>query len=117
MQSLGALGEQEAARYLQERNFRILHTNFRTKIGELDIVAQKNETVVLIEVKSRIGDFRGKPYEAVNKRKIEHIKRTGYAYLQAHNIKNAPLRIDVVSIEYTADLNVKKLQHFENITA
>ncbi len=117
MQSLGAIGEQEAARYLQERNFQILHTNFRTKIGELDIVAQKNETLVLIEVKSRIGDFRGKPYEAVNKRKIEHIKRTGYAYLRANNIKNASLRIDVVSIEYTTDLNVKKLQHFENITA
>lgn len=116
MQSLGAIGEQEAARYLQERDFRILHTNFRTKIGELDIVAQKKETVVFVEVKSRIGDFLGKPYEAVNHRKIDHIKRAGHAYLLAHKIKHAALRIDVVSIEYNSDLSVKKLQHFENIT-
>lgn len=116
MNSLGILGEQEAARYLQENSFKLLHTNFRTNIGEVDIVAQKNNAIVFVEVKSRIGDTKGKPWEAVTPRKISHIKRTAHAYLLANHIKHATLRIDVVSIEYFPDMTVKKLSHFENIT-
>lgn len=116
MHSLGRLGETEAARYLQENSFKLLHTNFRSKVGELDIVAKKNDTVVFVEVKSRIGDIRGKPYEAVTPRKISHIKRAAHAYLLQNDINNAPLRIDVVSIEYNQDLTIKELKHFENIT-
>lgn len=114
--NLGALGEQEAARYLQENSFALLHTNFRSKIGELDIIAKKNDTLVFVEVKSRIGDMKGKPYEAVTPRKISHIKRAAYAYLLQNDINNASLRIDVVSIEYNEDLTVRELRHFENIT-
>ncbi len=116
MNSLGRLGEQEAARYLQDNSFNLLHTNFRSKVGELDIVAKKDEAIVFVEVKSRIGDEKGKPYEAVTPRKISHIKRAAYAYLLHNDINNAPLRIDVVSIEYNEDLTIKELKHFENIT-
>jgi putative endonuclease len=75
LQSIGKLGEVLAARHLCSLGYKIKEQNYRTKLGELDIIAEKGNTLYFIEVKTRIGDLHGKPYEAVTPRKLSHIRR------------------------------------------
>lgn len=111
---IGKLGEKKAVDYLRKK-FNIIATNYRTKVGEIDIIAKKGETIIFIEVKSRTSDLKGKPYEAVTSSKIKHLQRAINYYLSQNKLYPSSWRIDVVSIEFASNLTVKKLQHFENI--
>lgn len=75
---IGQLGEELASSYLRNHRYTILTKNFRTRAGEIDIICRDGETLVFVEVKTRVGDFRGKPYEAVDFRKLSHLKKAIY---------------------------------------
>lgn len=95
----GKLGEETAIKYLQKQNYKILQKNFRSRFGEIDIVAQDGHTLVFIEVKTRWSKEFGYPQEAVTPRKIRSIIKTG-EYFKLLNPKTPELlRIDVVAIE------------------
>lgn len=95
---LGSRGEDVAARYLKEKGFKILVRNFKTPLGEIDIIAEDRETLVFIEVKTRSDDSFGLPFEAVDGRKRERMRRTALLYLK--NIgKERSSRFDVISVE------------------
>lgn len=113
--TLGQLGENAAEEYLKTKDYNIVTRNFRTRMGEIDIVCKKNGTFVFVEVKSRVGDIKGKPYEAVNKIKLAHLKKAIYYFLIKNKIHDSKLRIDVVSIEFFADRSINSLRHFENV--
>ena len=95
----GDFGEEYAVKLLQSKGYEILERNFRTKVGEIDIIALEGDILVFVEVKTRWSKKYGTPQEAVNARKIYRIKRAGDFYLSSH--KNVPKRhrIDVVAIE------------------
>ena len=63
---MGARGEDEAAKYLQNKGYTILKRNFHSKFGEIDIIAKINNTVCFIEVKTRKNNRYGRPAEFVN---------------------------------------------------
>jgi putative endonuclease len=113
--SLGKLGESKACQYLKSKDYRIINANFQTRLGEIDIICQKNDLLVFVEVKARIGDLKGKPYESITYWKLKHLKKAIYFYLIKKNLLNSKLRIDVISIEFNPDKTVKKLLHFENV--
>lgn len=113
---LGINGEEIASTFLLKNGFTIIQTNFTCKLGELDIVAKKNQKLHFIEVKTRIGVNKGQPHEAVNFRKLQHIKNTIDYYLLKNKIKNTKLSIDVVSIVLARDNSVERLNLYENIT-
>lgn len=113
--TFGRLGEVEACQYLKQKNYKIITTNFRTRAGEIDIIAQKDDKLIFVEVKARIGDIKGKPYESVTYWKLNHLKKAVYFYLIKNNLLNGKLRLDVISIEFFPDKTIKKLQHFENV--
>lgn len=113
--SLGKLGEAVACQYLKKKNYKILTTNFKTRNGEIDIVCKKNDQLIFVEVKSRISDLKGKPYEAITSQKLKHFQKAIYYFLSQHNLFNWKLRVDVISIEFNSDRSIKKLTHFENI--
>jgi len=115
--TVGKQGETDAYNYLRKKHYSILQRNFRSRAAEIDIIAKKDNTYIFVEVKARIGDRMGKPYEAVNYRKISHIKLGALLYSKLHTITSQKLRIDVISIEYNADMSITKLQHFENVTS
>lgn len=94
----GFLGEKIASNFLKNNHFLILKKNFRTKFGEIDIIAKKNNTLYFIEVKTRHNLDKGQPYEAVNKYKIQHIKKAAYIYLLKTSLKDFKLKIGVISI-------------------
>ena len=68
---LGRAGEKLAVDFLKKKGFKILKTNYKTVVGEIDIIAQDREYIVFIEVKTRSSDNYGLPREAVDRKKQE----------------------------------------------
>jgi putative endonuclease len=97
-QNLGQDGEDIAVECLCKNGYRILTRNYRSRYGEIDIIAKKREVLVFIEVKTRKGKGYGSPAAAVNQRKQRQISRTAQYYLAEHNLFDTPARFDVVAI-------------------
>lgn len=96
---IGQAAEKKAAEFLESQGYRILERNFRSKFGEIDLVALDGETLVFVEVKARATRLFGLPEEAVNPMKIRHITLAGEYYASLHPELPPLQRIDVVSIE------------------
>lgn len=97
-QSLGKKGEQLAQRYLEERGYAILARNYRTRRGEIDIIAEDDETLVFVEVKTRQNALFGSPFEAVTARKQRQLIRAALDYLVRQEQAERSLRFDVVAV-------------------
>ena len=82
---LGNIGEQIAVEYLEKNNYQILKRNFYCKQGEIDIIANDEQEIVFIEVKTRSGIDFGQPSEAVNRIKQKHMYRTAQYFLYKSN--------------------------------
>lgn len=95
---LGTKGEELAVKYLKGKGFKIIEKNFRAPFGEIDIIAEDRDTLVFIEVKTRTDDSFGLPFEAVDARKRERMRRIALLYLKNLG-KERPARFDVISIE------------------
>ena len=114
--SLGALGERLALKFLKNKGYRFIESNFRSTFGEIDLIFQDKKTLVLVEVKTRFSDFYGKPEEAITPRKINTIIKTG-EYFSLINKFTGEMRVDVVAIMLNNNsLALKSLKHFQNIT-
>jgi putative endonuclease len=98
-QTLGKHGEDLAAEELERRGYEILARRFRTRCGEIDIVANDGDVLVFVEVKARGGDECGTAAEAVTPRKQRKVVRMATAYLAAHEVFERPCRFDVVTVE------------------
>lgn len=95
---LGRRGEEAAAAYLQRIGFEILDMNWRTKAGEVDIVARDGTTLVLVEVKTRRTISAGTAEEAVSPTKQKRLGKLAAAYLQQLEREPDSVRFDVVGI-------------------
>jgi len=93
----GKIGEEEAVKFLKKNKYKIIERNFRTKFGEIDIIAKKENKVVFIEVKTRKTISFGYPEEAVDERKLNKIKKVALYYIQKNKIKS-PVKVEVLSI-------------------
>jgi len=96
--SLGRMGEDAAAQYLQRLGMTILQRNLNTPVGEIDLVAHHRRTLVFVEVKTRRSSAFGSPAEAVGPRKQRQIIRAANWYLNNNPAKSLQPRFDVVSI-------------------
>jgi putative endonuclease len=96
---LGERGERLAATYLKKNGYHIVERNFKTSLGEIDIVAWDSDTLVFVEVKTRESIEYGMPFESVNTAKRRKISRVALLYLK--KFEELPLcRFDVLSICY-----------------
>jgi len=96
--ALGAWGEEQAAEYLRLQGMKILQRNYRTPVGEIDIIAKNKKFLVFVEVKTRRGVAFGSPQEAVGERKQRQIIRTCQWYLQEHKCGKLQPRFDVAAV-------------------
>ncbi len=94
----GQAGEEIAARYLEQHGYRIIARNYRTRAGEIDIIARDRDTLVFVEVKTRRSVYFGNPKYAVDRRKQQKISRAALFYLQDTGQSRVKARFDVVSI-------------------
>ncbi len=115
-QSLGRRGERVAAWYLRLHGYRILAANYRTRFGELDLVARQGDEVVFVEVKTRTGRTFGYPEEAVHRTKLRHIVAAAEVYRTQERLTGRPFRIDVISVEPAGRFGLPKITHLRNVT-
>lgn len=94
---LGKLGEELAVGHLQKNGYRILQTNFVFQKAEIDIIAQKENTLAIVEVKTRSTTDFGMPQEFVNPRKIQLLVRAVNEYI-VQNYIDADARFDIISV-------------------
>ena len=110
----GDLGEDFAAKYLEEKGYEIIERKFNTRLGEIDIVAKDGKYIAFIEVKSRAEDCLYAPREAVTRSKQQKICKAAMLYKLQKGLNGQP-RFDVFEIIYGKnDLEVKKFTHIIN---
>lgn len=93
----GKIAEDMAAHYLQKKGCKILARNFRFQKAEIDIIAEKDHLIIIVEVKARSTDAFMLPQEAVNKTKIKSIVSAANHYLEEFN-KDNEVRFDIISV-------------------
>lgn len=109
---LGIIGEEIAAQYLLRSGYKILRRNFFFDKAEIDIIAQKEEnTIVMVEVKTRNSDFFGDPQSFVTPKKIKLLVKAANEYIISNEL-NVEVRFDIIAI--LKNQKMEKLEHFEN---
>lgn len=109
----GVWGEIFAARYLREHGYKIITANFRTRLGEIDIVARKNKFMCYVEVKTRNESSWYEPKEAVDSFKQERIIATSQIFERAYHSDLQP-RFDVCEVTLDKNLKPVKINYIEN---
>ncbi len=112
---VGRVGEEKAIEMLIEKGYEIVEKNKKNDYGEIDIIVMDGKEVVFIEVRSRTGEKFGSPEETIRKRKKDKIKKNAQAYMSFKNLKNR-YRVDVVCIVFNQNMDIKRMDHYKNIT-
>ncbi|MCX7719844.1 MAG: YraN family protein [Dictyoglomus thermophilum] len=95
---IGKLGEDFTIDFLNKRGFIILERNYKVPLGEVDIIAQKGDLLIFIEVKTRRNLDFGIPAEAVDRTKQNRIKKIAELYISTKKPKFKKIRFDIMSI-------------------
>jgi len=110
----GDKGESFACDFLKKKGLTIVERNFRTNLGEIDIIARDGETLIFVEVKTRSSRKFGDPQEAVNSHKQHTIRNVATCYLKKKNL------LDKISVQFDClalivnDENSFEVEHIEN---
>ena len=108
---LGREGEDRAAKFLAKRGYRILERNYRTRSGEIDLIALDRGVVVFVEVKTRTSNAFGAPELAVTPQKQRRMLKAALGYMKYKKLHQVPCRFDVVAISGAAGPEVELIQN------
>ncbi|MCA1795931.1 MAG: YraN family protein [Geobacteraceae bacterium] len=109
---LGKWGEERAVRYLRQRLYRIVVTNYSNKCGEIDIIARRGKVVAFVEVKTRRTTAFGSGAEAVTPRKQRQIIRTAQLYLlQNPDMSDLQPRFDIIGVLVKPGTDACSIEH------
>ncbi|MBE6935198.1 MAG: YraN family protein [Ruminococcaceae bacterium] len=115
----GRYGEAEASRYLEEHGYRILMRNYRSRYGEIDLVAEQDDTAVFVEVKTRRDAAFADAAQAVGPSKQDKLRKTALFWFQEFGERNA--RFDVIEVYTGTALHTvlgesyaARIRHIEN---
>lgn len=118
-QDVGKLGEQCAEKFLISQNYKILERNFRSKFGEIDLIAfdyPRNE-IAFVEVKTRTGISFGEPEDSVTRLKERKIIKTAlYFFNSATRKESLSWRVDVIAVKLNKQAKLEEITHFKNIS-
>lgn len=105
---LGERGEREAAGFLRRKGYRVLARRYRTRRGEIDLIARDGDTLVFVEVKTR---RVGAPAEAVTLQKQRRLARAAYEFAREQRVLGQRARFDVVAIVWPDDRRPPSIEH------
>ena len=101
-QKLGSVAENIAKKYLQNRGYKVITSNFRTRKGEIDIICRKSDDLVMVEVKSLRTTNFGFGEERISKRKQKKLIKTTYQFLvNRPEFESLGIRFDVIVVDFT----------------
>jgi putative endonuclease len=98
-QRLGIEGEAMACVELERLGYSILERRYRSRFGEIDVIAKDDATVVFVEVKTKTDSRFGDPVEMVDAQKMRRLVSMAEEYVAGHALQNTPCRFDVVAID------------------
>lgn len=110
----GKWGEEISAEYLIKKGYKILALGYSCRMGEIDIIAQQNEYIVFVEVKTRKDDSHGSPREFVSSHKIGRIRTTAQLWLQEYETELQP-RFDVIEVLAPEGKRSPIINHLEDV--
>lgn len=110
----GKLGEEIAKEYLEKKGYKILEQNVRNRFGEIDLVARTRTVLVLVEVRTKIGDLYGTPEESLTKKKLRKLRLNAMSYAARKRWKG-DYRVDAVCIVLKPDGRVERINHYQYI--
>ena len=103
--AIGKKAEQLALRYLKKQGLSLLHSNYRCRSGEIDLIMRDQGVIVFVEVRSRNNRYYGSALESITQAKITRIIKTAQHYLMGQTQQEPLTRFDVVAIEINATIN------------
>lgn len=115
-QSLGKIGEVLAKKYLIEKGYRFIEANFKTPFGEIDLIFTHQNTLIFVEVKTRLSPRFGAPVQAISPYKITKLKRAAQIFSEQNPHLPTSFRLDALSLEFYRQSSLKKINHFTNIS-
>lgn len=117
----GDLGERAAAKYLKEKGYEIIETNFQNnlgrRLGEIDIIAKEKDELVFVEVKTREMEKYGAtlPEENITSSKLHKLNKIAWAYLRQNRMNYEPYRFDAISVWLDLVQNKAKIKHISHL--
>jgi putative endonuclease len=110
---LGREGEEHAREHLERLGYAVVERNYRTRFGEIDVIALDGSTLVFCEVKTRRAD-RGEPFDSLHDRKRMQVRRMAKEWLALEDRPRAPyLRFDAIGVTIGRDGRLMRLDHIE----
>jgi putative endonuclease len=109
---VGRVGEDAACRYLWKKGYRILERNFRKGDGEIDIIAEKNRVIFIVEVKTRRSGDPEKALEAVDESKRKLLRKTARAYLSQFDREGLEIKFKVVGVILDSHMKLVAVEGF-----
>jgi len=97
--SSGRKGEEEAVLCLRKNGYKIIERNYRTKLGEIDIIADCKGCICFVEVRAKNSPAFGLPEETILKKKQRQISKAALTYIKKFKLEDKSCRFDVVSVE------------------
>jgi putative endonuclease len=101
--NLGVQAEEKAEEFLKSNGYKIIQRNYKTRLGEIDIIAKDKDTLCFVEVKCRSSYRFGTGFEALNWRKQNQISKAALVYLKENKLLDKKARFDVVSIDNSGE--------------
>jgi putative endonuclease len=111
---LGSKGEKLAAKFLKRKGYRIVHRNYRCRLGEIDIIAKQDDTIIFVEVRTKQTDEFGAPQYSITAAKKGHISKVALWYIKENKLINQSCRFDVVAITFSENSRKPDIEHIEN---
>ncbi len=112
----GLWGEAVAVKHLKRQGYRIVDTRVRVgRRDEIDIIAQRNEVLIFVEVKTRANERMGRPVAAVDRRKRDRLGRAAMRYMRSLRIQPPYFRFDVVEVIGSSGDRQPEVRHLENV--
>jgi len=112
--AVGKIGEEFAVAHLTKRGYNIRERNYRTPFGEIDLIVEREQRIVFVEVKARRSLKFGLPQAAVTPAKQQQITKVALNYLQLNDGLDTPCQFDVIAVLLSRNLELIALQHIEN---
>ncbi len=109
----GKRGEDIASSFLEKNNYKIIAKNYKTRLGEVDIIAKDREVFCFIEVRARRNSSFCMPEESIVSRKQTQISKAALSYIRMHQLEDRPARFDIIAVLIQEDGGIK-INHIKN---
>jgi len=113
-QEIGRLGETLAADYLKKQDYYIVETNYNCTTGEIDIIAQQDDCLVFIEVRTKTGSEFGSPEESITDTKKKRMIDSAYTYLGEKDKLQSNWRIDFIAVELDHNYKPSRIEQYKD---